>query len=144
LGHDGEVLVDIYSGLGGIAAETNDPRTCYEAYEKLAELTRRRNPLPTKTEELEETIVASNALGITRMMTGHIDAAYLLFDEARCTVQRQTRISKLTTQIYLLSSASLGQAQWIDAHHDAALYTLQEAWDFYNTPLTSQKELGSA
>jgi hypothetical protein len=82
-------------------------------------------------------------MGVAEMMSARIDDACMLFDKARRAAQGQIRISELTASIYLLSSANLGQAQWIDAQYDASLVTLGEAWDFYNTPIPSQKELRS-
>jgi tetratricopeptide (TPR) repeat protein len=130
---DDGILLEIHTSLGCIATEINDPKTCFQHYAQLLKKTQKMYASPQTTEEFDALMVAHNEMGIAHMMVGHIDDSYDLFEEARRMAHIQLRTSETAQSIYLLSSANLGLAQWLDGQLEAAMDTLSQAWDYHLT-----------
>ncbi|KAH7092428.1 hypothetical protein FB567DRAFT_588706 [Paraphoma chrysanthemicola] len=131
--YEEDILLEIHTCLGCIATEINDPKTCFEHYTMLLEMTTKKHTHPQTTEDFDALMVAHNEMGIAHLMMGHIQDSYELFDEARRMAHIHRHTSETAKSIFLLSCANLGLAQWLDDQLDAALDTLTQAWEYHKT-----------
>jgi tetratricopeptide (TPR) repeat protein len=128
---DEELLRDLWMCQGCVATETNDGPSCVRYYEKLLQKRQELTPKPTSITENEDLAIAYNEMGIGRMMMGNYEDAIDLLEVAKKYSDVRRVHTETTTSVYLLASANLGLAHWIEGHWDDALNILMKAHNVY-------------
>lgn len=122
-------MSEIHSSQGAIATETNDAEGSMKHYKELMQITERQYGTTSSTEEGDiNTAIASNELGIARIMNDDNDGALRNFERAQTLAfNRIGSLDERAFRFYCLSSTNLGLVYWLRNRISVAKQVLERA-----------------
>ena len=120
--------LEIHNCLGAIGTEINDPKLAERHYSTVIESLGDPGQALQSAEDGDRWAAAKNEMGIAHLMMGHTEEAKDTLDFSCGISMVYRRSSHNALSIYLLASANLALAHWLDREYDEAMTVLDAAW----------------